>query len=185
MIPKLVVNWAVAMPSCSHLQIKESLGFFEILAKSPASDPAKVSPQRDRGEFCQDRTGPVVQRHLLQLLRKDDLDPKEDGEVEHGVDDGAGPDGEEEEESGVRLSYPGVGARVLDHSASKTKEGGRNKEWEKLADQRKLLIEGSPIEKVLWFGSQVDLCIDLANGEKWAGNGSKEERSPTHPDVEQ
>ena len=172
------------MPFLAAATCTKGLSHFENLF-APAPDPAKVSPERDRGELCQDRPGPVVQGDLIQLLAKDELDPKEDDEVEHGVDNGAGPDREEEEESGVRLGYSGEGTGVLDHPTSETKEGGRDEEWKKLGDQKELFGEISAVEKVLGFARQVELCVDLADGEKGAGNGAEEEGSTTHPDVEQ
>ena len=55
MIPRFVANWAVAMPSCNHLEIRQiaTLKSLRIvrdsLEKVPASDPTKVTPERDCG----------------------------------------------------------------------------------------------------------------------------------------
>ena len=59
MIPRFVANWAVAMPNCNHLEtrlIGETNCNFELfrivwdsLEKVPASDPTKVTPERDCG----------------------------------------------------------------------------------------------------------------------------------------
>ena len=74
---------------------------------------------------------------------------------------------------------------MLDHPAAKAEEGGRDEEWEELEDQQELVGEVSAVEKVLGFARQVELCVDLADGEKGAGDGAEEERSATHPDVEE
>ena len=66
-----------------------------------------------------------------------------------------------------------------------TKESGREEDWEKLDDQGNLAKERNVMEKDLRFAGQVNLSIDIANEKKRAEDWPKEERSSSHPDMEQ